>query len=139
MNIKNIIAGGIAGGITLLIAMFVFGKIAGFIAPFDMATLGGMRAANDPVMAFFVLYPFVLAFAAAILFDMIKNSLNGTYLNKGLMFGFLLFIIETIPSIFIIFTTMTYPLGFYLSSFLTGIIAYPVIGIIFVKIWKVYH
>ena len=137
MNIKNITVAGIAGGIILLIAMFVFGKIAGIFAPFDMATLGGMRAANDPVMVLFFFYPFVLAFVAAIFFDVIKDTLKGTYLNKGLMFGLLLFILETIPSMFVIFTTMTYPLGFHISSFLTGIIAYPVIGIIFAKIWKV--
>lgn len=137
MNAKNITVAGIAGGIILLIAMFLFGMIAGIIAPFDMATLGGMRAPNDPVMSLFFFYPFVLSFAAAVLFDFIRDSLKGTVFNKGIMFGLLLFLLETIPSMFIIFTTMTYPIGFHISSFLTGIIAYPVIGITFTKIWKV--
>ena len=136
MNIKNITVAGIAGGIILLITMFVFGKIAGFLAPFDMTTLGGMRAMNDPVMSLFFFYPFVIAFAAAILFDIIKDSLKGNVLYKGIVFGLLLFMLETIPSMVVIFTTMTYPLGFFISAFLNGIIAYPVIGILFVKIWK---
>ncbi|GAB6286748.1 MAG: hypothetical protein STSR0009_29510 [Methanoregula sp.] len=137
MNIKNIAVAGIAGGIILLIALFVFGKIAGVIAPFDVTTLGGMRAVNDPVMSLFFFYPFVVSFAAAILFDVMKDSLKGTAVNKGLTFGLILFMLETIPSMVVIFTTMTYPPGFYLSSFLDGIIGFPVIGILFVKIWKI--
>ena len=133
---KNIVLAGFSGGVVLLVFMFVFSRIAAAIAPFDIATLGGMRAMNDPVMALFFLYPFVLSFVAAILFDVIKDSLKGTVLSKGLTFGLLLFMLQTIPSIFVIFTSMTYPFGFHLSTFLYGIIGYPVIGILYAKIWN---
>jgi len=137
MNTKNIVLAGLCGGVVLLVSMFVFGMIATAIAPYDIATLGGMRAMDDPVMALFFLYPFVLSFVATILFDVIKDSLKGTALSKGLMFGLLLFMVQTIPSMFVIFTSMTYPLGFHIGSFLNGIIGYPVIGILFAKIWHV--
>ncbi len=137
MNAKNIMLAGFSGGVVLLVSMFIFGEIANAIAPYDIATLGGMRAMNDPVMGLFFLYPFVLAFVAAILFDIIKDSLRGTTLFRGLMFGLLFFMLQTIPSMFVIFTSMTYPPGFHLSSFLNGIIGFPVMGILFVKIWEV--
>lgn len=137
MNTKNVILAGLSGGVVLLVSMFVFGKIATAISPYDIATIGGMRAMDDPVIALFFLYPFVLSFVAAILFDVIKDSLKGTALSKGLMFGVLLFMVQTIPSMFVIFTSMIYPLGFHISSFLNGIIGYPLIGILLAKIWNV--
>jgi len=39
MNTKNTAIAGIAEGIVLLTAMFVFGKIAGVAAPFDIAAI----------------------------------------------------------------------------------------------------
>lgn len=67
----------------LLISIVVSGAIAAAIVLYDIALLGGMRAANDPVMAFFFLYPFVLSCPAAILFDAMKNCLKGTALSQG--------------------------------------------------------
>ena len=136
MNAKNITVAGIAGGILLLVAMVVFGKIANAISPYDMASLPGMRTMQDPLMLLFFLYPFVLAFIAAILFDMIRGSLHGTMWHKAITFGGLLFLLETIPSAFVIFSTMTYPPGFFISSFLNGVIAFPLLGLLFVNVWK---
>jgi hypothetical protein len=78
----------------------------------------------------------VLSYAAAILFDAMKNCLKGTALSQGVMFGLLLFIIQTLPSRDVIFTSMTYPLGFHTGSFLDSSIGYPVLGILFVRIWN---
>jgi hypothetical protein len=137
MKVKKIAIGGLTGGIVLLIAMFAFGSIATVIAPYDISKLGGMRAIDDPVMVLFYLYPFVLSFVAAVLFDLVKDSLKGTALQKGLTFGLMLFLLETIPSIFVIFTSMNYPFGFHLAGFLEGIIGYPVTGILFARIWNI--
>jgi len=52
------------------------------------------------------------------------------------MFGLLLFIIQTLPGMYVIFTSMTCPPGFHIGSFLDCIIGYPVLGILFVKIWN---
>jgi hypothetical protein len=52
------------------------------------------------------------------------------------MFGLLLFIIQTLTGMYVIFTSMTYPPGLHIGSFLDGTIGYPVLGILFVKIWN---
>ncbi|MFA5267511.1 MAG: hypothetical protein WC379_06025 [Methanoregula sp.] len=41
-------------------------------------------------MLLFYLYPFVIAFAAAIIFDVVNGCLGGTLVIKGLMFGAML-------------------------------------------------
>ena len=41
------------------------------VIPADISTYGGMRSADDPVMILFFFYPFVVAFAAVILFDVV--------------------------------------------------------------------
>jgi len=43
----------------------------------DILALGGMRSVEDPLMLFFFAYPFVLSFAAAIVFDQVKDALKG--------------------------------------------------------------
>lgn len=136
MDAKKIIAGGFIGGIALLIVNFVISALIMLIAPYDVLALGGMRPAGDPLVLFFFAYPFVLSFAAAILFDLVKDALQGSSSSKGMMFGAALILIYTIPSVFITFTSMNYPVGFYLEDLLFGIIGFPLIGAIYATIWE---
>jgi len=73
---------------------------------------------------------------AALVFDLIQKSLSGDAGHRGMLFGGILFLLIIIPNMLVIFSSMTYPLGFYLSNILTGLIAYPLIGFVFVKIWE---
>lgn len=136
MNVKNIALAGIIVGAILLALMVAINMIMNTIVPMDISSYGGMREMDDPIMLLFFFYPFVVAFAAAIVFDMVKDSLKGTRVQKGLMFGFLLLIIMTIPSLYVMFTSMTWPVDFYLSTGLWEIVSFPVAGIIFARIWK---
>ena len=136
MNAKNIIAGGFIGGIALLIVNFVISALIMLIAPYDALTLGGMRPAEDPLMFFFFAYPVVLSFAAAVVFDLVKDALQGSPASKGMMFGAALILLYTVPSVFITFTSMNYPVGFYLENLLFGIIGFPLIGTVYAMIWE---
>ncbi|MCK8518273.1 hypothetical protein [Methanoculleus sp. 7T] len=136
MDAKKIIAGGFIGGIALLIVNFVISALIMLIAPYDVLALGGMRPADDPLVLFFFAYPFVLSFAAAILFDLVKDALQGPPSSRGMMFGAALILIYTIPSVFIAFASMNYPVGFYLEDLLFGIIGFPLIGAIYALIWE---
>jgi hypothetical protein len=135
MDFRKIIFSGIAGGVVLFITMFVFDWIAALVAPYDIMSIAGMRATDDPVMILFFLSPFVFSFAAAIVFDTVHGSLPSEPIRKGICFGLLLFLIYAIPSIFIVFTSMVYPAGFFIGQFLTGILAYPLMGVTFAIIW----
>lgn len=137
MRLKNILAGGIAGGFVLLVLVTIFSELSVLVAPYNIATLGGMRAMDDPVMMLYFLYPFVFAFAAAFVFDIVQGSLTGkNRTQKGVFYGGLLFMVVTIPSVFVMASSMTYPIGFYVAQVLEGIIGYPVLGAIFAWLWK---
>jgi hypothetical protein len=137
MNAKNIATGGISAGFVLLILMVISGYLVNVVLPTDISLYGGMRAINDPVMNLFYLYPFVIACAAALIFDIVKGCLDGTRVRKGLMFGAMLICIMTVPSLYVMYTSMTWPVDFYVSTIIWEIISYPLMGILFARIWNV--
>ncbi len=136
MNARNIALAGIIVGAIIFVLMAAINMIMNAIVPMNISAYGGMRAMDDPIMLLFFFYPFVVAFAAAIAFDMVKESLKGTQVQKGLMFGLLLLIIMMIPSLYVMYTSMTWPVEFYISTGLWEIVSFPVAGIIFARIWK---
>jgi len=103
------------------------------VIPADISTYGGMRSADDPVMILFFFYPFVVAFAAVILFDVVKDCLKGTPVQKGLVFGALLVVIMTIPGLYVMITSMTWSIDFSISTAIREIIPFPLRGILFCK------
>jgi hypothetical protein len=135
MDGKKILFAGIAGGILLFIAQFGFSIFANLVAPYDIFTIGGMRAREDPVMLLFYLYPFVLSFMSAIVFDRVKGALGGSCCpGPGLTFGIILILLVTVPGMFVIYSSMNYPFGFYLGNILFGIIGFPLLGILYARI-----
>ncbi len=136
MNVKNIATATVAAGFMLLILMIVSGFLVNMVLPADISQYGGMRAMDDPIMTLFYLYPFVIAFAAAILFDCVRDCLKGDQMTKGLMFGGLLLIIMTVPSLYVMITSMTWPLDFYISTGIWEVISFPLMGVLFAKIWN---
>ena len=136
MDGKKIFIAGIAGGILLFVAQVAFSLLANFLAPFDIFSIGGMRQANDPLMSLFYAYPFVLSFMSALVFDRVKPALGGTgRCGAGISFGIVLILLVTVPGMFVTFSSMTYPIGFYLGNILFGIIGFPVLGLLFTRIW----
>lgn len=136
MNTKNIATATVAAGFMLLLLMIVSGFLVNMVLPADISQYGGMRAMDDPIMTLFYLYPFVIAFAAAILFDCVRDCLKGDLMTKGLMFGGLLLIIMTVPSLYVMITSMTWPLDFYVSTGIWEVISFPLMGVLFAKIWN---
>jgi hypothetical protein len=96
-----------------------------------------MRVMDDPVMSLFFVYPFVLAFAAAGVFDVVKGTLTGTQTNKGVMYGVLLFVIITIPGIFVMVSSMNYPPRVLHPPSPVRCVWVSGSGIILAKIWKI--
>jgi len=137
MNAKNIATGSISAGFALLILMVISGYLVNMVLPTDISQYGGMRAMNDPIMTLFYLYPFVIACVTAIIFDIVKDCLNGTPVRRGLMFGVMLICIMTIPSLFVMYTSMTWPVDFYISTLLWELISFPLMGILFARIWNI--
>ena len=132
---KKIFIATLAGGLLLTLFEIAFGMVANAVAPYDIFAIGGMRTPDDPLMVLFLAYPFVLAFFSSLVFDTIETALDGPPLRKGISFGVILLLLVTLPSLFVIFSSMLYPPGFYIANFLTGVIGFPVLGCLFAWIW----
>ena len=112
MQIKKILEAGIAGGILLFVIMIFTGFVANAFVPYNIFDLPGMRPAADPVPVLFLLYPFVISFTSAILFDFLNPVLTGGIGRRGAIFGTFLILLINIPNQFVIYTSMYYPAGF---------------------------
>ncbi len=68
--------------------------------------------------------------------NLVKDALQGPAASKGAIYGAALFLIYTVPSVFITFTWMDYPAGFYLGTLFVGAVGFPLIGVIYAMIWE---
>ena len=136
MEWKKFIIAWVTGSTLLYITMFLVSAITMVIAPFNIFDVGGMRSATDPVMMLYYLYPVVLALITTVVFSIVRSALQGSYIEKGLVFGGILFLLLTVTSGYIIVSSMQYPPGFYVDMILNGLISYPLLGILYVVIWE---
>lgn len=121
----------IIGGIFMLIVFLVLGMIGNAFLGFDVATLPGTRAMNDPVAILVFVYPFVLAAGAFVLYNKVKSHLKGSVMEKAMGFGKILTVAFVIPMFFLLVSSMNYPAGFYVTNILQGVIGYTGLGYIF--------
>ena len=106
MEWKKFVVSWILGSVILYVMMLLISAITMLVAPFNIFDIGGMRAITDPVMMLYYLYPILLSFITTFVFCIVRHALPGSYIKKGLLFGLLLFLLLTVTSGFIIFTTM---------------------------------
>lgn len=136
MHPKKIVLAGILGGILLLATSSIFSAIATTLAPYNIFDIPGMRPMSDPISDLFFAAPFVVAFASGIVYDIINPALSGGTFRKGIVFGYLLFLLVVLPSLFVVFSSMYFPDGFYIAGLLNGIIGYPLFGILCALLWS---
>ena len=127
MGLKKTAISVVLGGIVIFAVMSIIGMLVQMILPYDIFTLGGMRAMEDPTMMLFMLSPWVWALLMTIVYEQVKGCLKGTWMQKGQKFGMLVWLIGGLPSAFIVYTSMTYPMGFTVDS-LIGSLLYLVAG-----------
>jgi hypothetical protein len=113
---------GVAAGIVVLVLAMIVGSATQALFNYNVLSLAGMRSVNDPVSILFFLYPFVVALAVAILYDFTKKSFTGSVMRKGIMLGLLGWMVYGIPSAFIVFSSMDYPVGFTVNSVIGSLI-----------------
>ncbi|PWR72669.1 hypothetical protein [Methanospirillum lacunae] len=128
INPRSLMTAGFAGGFILLIISFVADFATQFVTPYSIFEVPGMRSISDPVMMLYFVYPFIFAFIAAIIWQIIRGSLPENQKSAAWQFAGILFILVIVPNIWVMYTSMLYPTGFYISNILTGVIGYPAIG-----------
>ena len=136
METKTIVISGIVAGIVILVLSMIVSTATQALFDYNVLTLAGMRSVNDPVSMLFFLHPFVVGLAMAILYDFTKKSFTGTATRKGIVLGLLGWIVYGIPSAFIVFSSMDYPIGFTVNSVIGSLLYMLGAGITITRLSK---
>jgi hypothetical protein len=122
LEARTIVLSGLVAGIVVLALSMIISTVTQVLFDYNVLALAGMRSVNDPVSILFFLFPFVVGVAMAVLYDFTKKSFTGTATRKGLVLGLLGWIVYGIPSAFIVFSSMDYPLGFTVNSVIGSLV-----------------
>ena len=136
METKTIVISGIVAGIVILALSMLISTATQAFFDYNVLALAGMRSVNDPVSMLFFLHPFVVGLAMAILYDFAKKSFTGTVIRKGIVLGLLGWIVYGIPSAFIVFSSMDYPIGFTVNSVIGSLVYMLGAGITITRLSK---
>lgn len=126
---RKFLISGILTGIVITIVSTIMNAIISTIWPYNLLSLEGIRSVADPVMILYFLYPWVLGFALVYAYNYIERALKGNYITKGKKFGMLTWIVVSIPSAFLVWSSMNYPIGFTINSVIGSLIYMIATGI----------
>ena len=127
---KKFLISGILAGIVIEILSMIISTVMQALGNYNVLALGGMRNISDPIMALFFVYPFVLGFAMTYVYSKMEKQLKGSYVDKGKSFGLITWILAGLPSAFLVWSSMNYPIGFTISSLIGSLIYMPCAGIV---------
>jgi hypothetical protein len=135
MKWKQIIVGGVVSGIVIIIIDLIFSWLTQAIWQYNVLELSGMRGIDDPIAVLFFVYPWVLGFALCIVYSYLVDNLDENLRLKGLKFGLLMWIAIGFTSAFLVFSSMDYPIGFTINSFVSSLIYILIAGVVISKIF----
>jgi hypothetical protein len=99
-----------------------------------------MPAAGPPPMEFTLVslaFSFISGLLFALVYALVKGSVPGKgWKNKGLMFGFLIFLIAGIPSMMSLYLLINLPPGLLLSWMLQSSLTYLLVGLATARLVK---
>ena len=105
-----------AAGFVILVVSMIVSTAMQALFSYDVLSLAGMRSVNDPISMLFFLHPFVVALGLAVLYDFTRRSFTRSAMQNGIALGLLGWVVYGIPSAFIVFSSMDYPIGFTITS-----------------------
>lgn len=129
-------------GLLIGLATLVAGMIVSYLfmlAPSissDYKNPAIMRQWQDPLMMLFFLYPFIFGLIMAWFWGKSKSIFKGSSWQRGTSFGLAIFLIATIPGMFITYTSMPYSLATVISWAVGGLINSLIAGWILARMNK---
>jgi len=133
LNLKKIVGAGLVAGVIIFLIMIMMNfAFEAMIPDYGewLAGQPGMRAWDDPMMLLFFLHPFVYGLAMAGVYSQLGDCVKARgFVKKGLVFGFLVWIVATVPGQFLVLTSMNYPLAIVASWAFAPLIELPLAGI----------
>lgn len=132
---KNFFIKGLVAGTALLI--FSYAALYLLVALFpNLAELyyDPMFSLDEDKAVFYFLHPYILSFALAWFWRRFKSLFHGSFWWRGIEMGLVYGLIATLPSMWIIFSSMAISPALVVSWLLYGVFQAIVVGIIFAKI-----
>ena len=136
MKWGRFLAAGVCAGIVISIASYIVSAGIQAVSPYNMLALGGIRGASDPMMLAFFAYPFVLGFAMAALYTIFKKSFSGNDERREVRLGLAYWLVYSVPSAFVVFTSMDYPVAFEATNLIGTFIGFIAAAYVIVRLMK---
>lgn len=136
---KKIIISGIVAGIAVLVLSMLWMNAYGMVFPAVAAEYktAMFRPWTDPLMTAFFAYPLILGLALAWAWSRTKSLFKQEeFWKRGTMFGLSVWLIATIPGMFVTYTSFVVSFPMVLEWTLGGLLYSVVSGIIFAKLNK---
>jgi len=99
-----------------------------------------MPTAGPPPAEFYymsIAFSIITGFFFGLVYNVIKNAVPGKgWKNKGLMYGFLVFLVAGIPTTMMLYLLINLPPGLLLSWMLQSLVVYLLMGLVTAKIVK---
>jgi hypothetical protein len=99
-----------------------------------------MPAAGPPPAEFYyagIAFQLMTGFLFALVYAVVKGAVPGKgWKNKGLMYGFLIFMVAGIPTTLMLILLVNLPIGLLLSWMLQSLVVYLLMGLVAAKIVK---
>ncbi|MBI5553703.1 MAG: hypothetical protein HY917_03075 [Candidatus Diapherotrites archaeon] len=131
MNAGKILFSGLVAGVILWVVSFGVSFLVQALVSYAPLQLPGMRSVQDPVLMLFFLYPLVLGFVLAFVYGKVKESFR-----NGVSFGLWMAFLFTVPNLFVIYSSMNYPVGFFASTLAGNFIGFPLAGLLLAKLQR---
>lgn len=111
---KRVIKLGLLSGLVMFILSMITGQVTGVLFPslmMEYTNAGLFRPWSDPIMSLYILYPFVEGFVVAFVWEMFKKLCDkGTWVQEGICFGFIFWLLTNITGMLISYST--FPVSF---------------------------
>jgi hypothetical protein len=135
---KKIVLPGIAAGVAIFIlAMLInyaFMLLPSVAADYKNHAL--MRSFQDPLASLFFIYPVVQGIILAWAWDKSKTLFKGTMVNRGIKFGFVIWLIASVPGMIMSYSSFQTSLLTVISWTVNGLVGPIAAGLVFAKLNK---
>jgi hypothetical protein len=135
---KKVFWTGLVAGIAMVASNMALNPILNAIFPWlqDAYINPVFRPWDDPIMMLFFLYPILLGFGLAFVWDKTKHLFKKSICQNGVNFGLIYFCVAGIPSFLINFSSFNLSFTMILSWTIMGLVNGLVAGCVLAKINK---
>lgn len=130
---KIITTGLIAGAVLLIVSLIGFYTVNLILPIITVQYLDSAFTIEPHKNIIYYAHPFIISLALSWFWVRFKSSLTGTFLNKGIEFGFTYALIAVLPMMWLIFSAMNVSIEIVITWLIITVVQGVVAGLVFEK------